>query len=289
MSQLHLVSVLYCFYLIFAILSSFVDMGLMRIGSLNINGARDQTRRAVLAEYMKIRNIDIVMLQETHSDKSNEIEWGLWWEGKYALSHGSNLSAGVAILFSNKLTVDIKGVEEVENGRILCVNVEIEGIKFLFINVYAPNIGVERVELFLKFKRYLLQCDKDLCIVMAGDWNCTENFKLDRTREEPHFQSGLVLSDLVKECELDDVWRNRNNQIKQYTWIKMGDNEVKGARLDRIYLSKCFNNRVIEAAITPSGFSDHHMVTIDVNKKITSRAHYYWHFNKKLLYDTLFL
>lgn len=59
-----------------------------------------------------------------------------------ALSHGSNVSYGVATLFSNKLTVAIKGLEEV-NGRILCVNAEIEGMKFL---LYAPNIGAERFE-----------------------------------------------------------------------------------------------------------------------------------------------
>ncbi len=63
-------------------------MGHMRIGSFNINGVRDQNKRAILSEFMKMRKIDIVMLQETHSDRSNEIEWGLWWEGKYTLSHG---------------------------------------------------------------------------------------------------------------------------------------------------------------------------------------------------------
>ncbi len=63
----HLVFILYIFFLIFAILSSFVDMGVMRIGSLNTNGARGQTRRAVLEEY---------------------------W-----LSPGSNGCAGVATLF----------------------------------------------------------------------------------------------------------------------------------------------------------------------------------------------
>jgi len=35
---------------------------------------RAPTKRAV-------RNADIVMLQETRSDRSNEIKRGLWWEG----------------------------------------------------------------------------------------------------------------------------------------------------------------------------------------------------------------
>lgn len=45
---------------------------------------------------------------------------------------------------------------------------------------------------------------------------------------------------------------------------------------------------MIEAAITPCVFPDHHGNNW-WKQKITSRSHYYWHFKKKLLYDTLFL
>ncbi len=31
-------------------------------------------------------------------------------------------------------------------------------------------------------------------------------------------------------------------------------------------MSKSFNNRVMDAVIIPSGFSDHNMITIDINK-----------------------
>ncbi|KAL6484037.1 hypothetical protein MHYP_G00089100 [Metynnis hypsauchen] len=43
--------------------------------------------------------------KETHSDRDNEVEWGMWWDGKYAHSHGSNLSAGVAVFFSRRLGI----------------------------------------------------------------------------------------------------------------------------------------------------------------------------------------
>ncbi len=32
-------------------------------------------------------------------------------------------------------------------------------------------------------------------------------------------------------------------------------------------MSKSFNNRVMDTVIIPSGFSDHHMITIDISKK----------------------
>ncbi len=53
-------------------------------------------------------------------------------------------------------------------------------------------------------------------------------------------------------------------------------------------MSKSFNNRVMDAAIIPSGFSDYQMITIDINKKTTFRSQHYWHFNKKFLYNKLF-
>ncbi len=40
-----------------------------------------------------------MFLQETHSDINNEVDWGLWSDGQFVLSHGTNLSAEVAILF----------------------------------------------------------------------------------------------------------------------------------------------------------------------------------------------
>ncbi|KAL6466211.1 hypothetical protein MHYP_G00263440 [Metynnis hypsauchen] len=61
---------------------------------------------------------------ETHSDRDNEVEWGMWWDGKYALSHGSSLSAGVAVFFSRRLGIGHLHVSELEQGRLLLVQVE---------------------------------------------------------------------------------------------------------------------------------------------------------------------
>ena len=77
----------------------------LRITSLNINGGREGSRTAILAEFVKHKNVDVLLLQETHSDRDNEVEWGMWWDGKYALSHGSNLSAGVAVFLSGRLGI----------------------------------------------------------------------------------------------------------------------------------------------------------------------------------------
>ncbi len=64
-------------------------------------------------------------------------------------------------------------------------------------------------------------------IIMGGDWNCTENFTIDRTSEEPHLQSASQLSKIIREIDLLDMWRIKHPQVRQYTWIKMTDNRVQ--------------------------------------------------------------
>lgn len=143
-----------CFLLIVCLSFFFsLFMESIKIGTININGGRNNSKRAALYELIQNKHMDIIFLQETHSDLGNEVEWKMWWEGKIFLSHGSNLSGGVAILFSKRLNMTNISSYEIDEGRILIVQVELMGFPFLFINVYSPNNGAERVEFFKKLSR----------------------------------------------------------------------------------------------------------------------------------------
>lgn len=64
---------------------------------------------------------------------------------------------------------------------------------------------------------------------------------------------------------------------------------MSGARLDRFYIDKTWNNKVMNAVILPVGFSDHHLVLFDLNMKTITKPNYFWHFNVKLLQDAFFV
>jgi len=151
-------------------------------------------------------------LQETHSDLDNEVEWKMWWEGQIFLSHGSNLSGGVAILFSKKLNMSNVYSYEIDKGRSLIVQVELMGFSFLFMNVYSPNNGAERVEFFKKMSSEFKKID-NACLVLGGDWNCTLDFTLDRNSEEPYPQSANSLSSIIKKYDLSEMYGGRNIQL----------------------------------------------------------------------------
>lgn len=53
----------------------FILMSVMRVSSLNLNGAQDIHKRAMLFELIRQKNIDVTFVQETHSDCINEIDW----------------------------------------------------------------------------------------------------------------------------------------------------------------------------------------------------------------------
>jgi len=77
----------------------------------------------------------------------------LWWKNECALTHGTNLSAGTAILFSPSIKAKF-WKSEIEPGRVLAVKVDLNGLVFMFISVYAPNIVAERIIILDKLKGF---------------------------------------------------------------------------------------------------------------------------------------
>ncbi|KAI4882255.1 hypothetical protein NFI96_022783 [Prochilodus magdalenae] len=75
-------------------------MHTLRIGSLNTNGARDVYKREVLAQHIRLKKLNVVFVQETHSDEEDEVQWRMWWKRPVFLSNGTKVSAGLAILVS---------------------------------------------------------------------------------------------------------------------------------------------------------------------------------------------
>jgi len=83
------------------------------------------------------------LLQETHTDLQNQAHWVRDWKGYALLSHGTNLSAGVAMLFSPRIGNQPVMVE-IMPGRILRVDITLGEIDYTFFNVYALSVGQEQ-------------------------------------------------------------------------------------------------------------------------------------------------
>ncbi len=155
-------------------------------------------------------------------------------------------------------------------------------------NVYAPNIGYERVLFFLKLQEAMNNIPRENCIIVAGDFNCTLDHTVDRNHDEPHLNSAEALKKVIMFHSLVDVWRESFPKSRQYTWLKINSNIISGARLDRIYVQKGRRGRFFDSKINPTPISDHYYVSVMVTISNTIYKSY-WHFNNSLLHDCTFI
>ena len=87
--------------------------------SLNINGLPEDKKRNKLFEKLINKNIDITLLQETHSMTQTINKWKKEYLGKSFSNLGKiSKSAGVAIPIKQNLNLEINTIDKNEEGRI---------------------------------------------------------------------------------------------------------------------------------------------------------------------------
>lgn len=81
-------------------------MSHFNVSKLNINGAREASKRSLLYELMNVKEIDAMFVQETLSDTRNESDWKREWGGRWC-SATVTAPAGAGSSFLKKLCPSI--------------------------------------------------------------------------------------------------------------------------------------------------------------------------------------
>ncbi len=105
-------------------------MEVLRVGSLNINGGRDECKRALVFETIEEKKLNVIFLKKRIAILLMNLSGDYGGKGQYILSHKTNVSAGLAILFSPDLRVTVLKKEEPVNGRLAVVKADIDGALF---------------------------------------------------------------------------------------------------------------------------------------------------------------
>ena len=158
--------------------STIIGRELGKCLSLNAAGLTD----IKIAEYRQwFKEFNVVALQETHGEKGQE-NWLAQRLGfnKGAFSFKSRARAGVGLLWRDNINMIGDRTWIDAEGRVVCVGLELEGVKIVFCSVYAPNLAStnEVQEGYVKFliQVQLLQdeamkeCGTET-LVMMGDLN----------------------------------------------------------------------------------------------------------------------
>ena len=146
--------------------------------SININGMSEEKNRNKLFDVLKNKNIDITLIQETHSTENLINKWEKEWLGKsFWNSWIVAKSSGVAILIKKDLNINISTILQDKEGRILSLNFSIEKKNNQIMNIYAPTRNSEKTKSYKTFKNYT---DPKQNLILGGDLIMVEDILLDR-------------------------------------------------------------------------------------------------------------
>lgn len=258
--------------------------------SFNARGLRDSVKRKAVFLFCKNKKSHIVLLQETHSIKTDEKFWSNQWGDKIIFGHGTNRSAGTAILLHNfpgKILTTRKGSD---GHWIFCV-LSIEHSFIILGNIYGHNNLTQNKELLSDIndiiKELKLTYPTDN-VLLGGDFNMVCNEWLDRCPTKfvnhhynPHLYNFCNLHNLI------DPWRILHQDQKDFSWFKPDGSSR--SRIDFWLISDCLKELVSDCSISAAPLSDHCLISLLLKPSNTvKRNRGYWKFNADLLNSEVF-
>ena len=253
----------------------------LKLCTFNCRGLQDFVKRRKTFHYLRSINSDIVYLQETHSDPNDEKLWKSQWGEQAWFSSGTSNSKGVAILIRNSVKTQVHSVYSDPNGRFLIISVTINGLPLLLVNVYAPNN--DDPDFYLQVFAKVNQFDYSSLIV-GGDFNAVMgplDYQGGRERHS-NVKSSDIISILMDDFNLCDIWRDFHPNLKQYTRHQKSPKVL--SRLDFILVSDNLINNCVSSKIIPGIQSDHSIVTLQFNDGLPSKGPGFWKLNCNFLH-----
>ena len=262
----------------------------LNLCSINVRGLRDNTKRKAIFLFGRSCNTDLIFLQETHSGIDDEKFWKSQWGDAIYFSHGSNHSAGVAILL-NRFNGDILESTVSNEGRWIILVLKVDNLRIIICNVYGPNRTAQAKDMFseLSLKLDVLKGKyKDSPIVIGGDFNDAPDDYMDRHPPRSasllNFKPTSFMSDHFL---LTDVWRFMNPNVTDYTWSN--SNRNLQSRIDLWLMSSQSLQFVSDISHCHAPLSDHKLICLRLKgSKEKSNIRGYWKLNNDLLEDKNF-
>ena len=247
-----------------------------------------EKRRAVFNLYRQ--RTDILCLQETHSTCDQEQEWISDWGNKQVFfCHGTSNSKGVCILFANnKSTFKVKDCVKDCNGHYIILLIETENkVNMLLCCLYAPN--QDSPAFFQELENQLVNFDSPKIII--GDFNLVLNTEIDRNGSTRNNVKAMhQLETMMTVHHLVDIWRIRNPEKIQFSWVKKDLLENSPtSRIDMALISKGLDVLCENVLYIPCTKTNHSAMFLAMKDFQSERGKGYWKFNNSLLTNINFV
>ena len=183
-----------------------------------MRGIADNAKRRAIFENSRF-NADLLILQETHSTIESEKVWRNEWGGDVIFSHGTSNARGIAIFIKKEISQQVQNIYRDTDGRLIIVDVVENDQKISVVAIYVPN--EDSPGYFSKIEQELMKRSEHKIIV--GDFNLTLDVELDR--ENTYCNNNKAkeqVENIMDQFSLVDIWRIRNEDKKEFSWIKRG-------------------------------------------------------------------
>lgn len=253
--------------------------------TLNVKGQQKELKRKKQYSWARDGGMDVLFLQETHSQLESENIWRNQWAGENSyFCHGESNSRGVSTHFRNGIGAKILEVCTDPSGRFLWIKTEIKKQVWGLMNIYAPNGEKEQITFYKNVREFLRKKkQKQINIIIGGDFNVVRNHK-DKQGGQRKCRSKVVelIDNIIDEFSLTDIWRAKNPWSRQYTWSQNSPRVT--CRLDMWLIPSQFVQLTKFATITNAVGTDHKAVTFNLEgEKYVPRGPGLWKLNTSVL------
>jgi endonuclease/exonuclease/phosphatase family metal-dependent hydrolase len=204
----------------------------LRIATLKINGLSSVTRQAMMENFIRLHDLDLVYLQEVTHQFTTPF-------------------SGYAIHYNIGSTLIATNIYRLLSGRAMAVN-----WGNLLCQHIRPRSGtskrLERETFFNNDLPYLLNMASG-DILLGGDFNCV----LDAGGHHWARILSHSLSTLIHGYSLRDAWQTRPDNTAHTHYTTYG-----ATRLDRLYLTEGLLRRKTGVATVAAAFTDHLAVVL---------------------------
>lgn len=249
---------------------------MLNVSSFNTNGLRSRSK---FDQVMQLCTSDIICLQETNWDDEIIENFKRSWKGEIYANNGSKRSCGVAILVKEGSVRNIKPIHCDINGRIMILEFEFMKMVFRLINIYAPNVEIDRRDFFKKLKPL---CTGN-CIV-TGDYNVwCDRLDASSCARFRHDSSRKVLLESIAENKLIDLWRAENPNKKEFSRRQIVLGEMRQSRIDLCLVKENIMQYSRNAKYQFTTVSDHAVFSFSLYVGTRGRGGGIWCLNTSLL------
>ena len=206
------------------------------------------------------------------------------WDGDIMHSFSkSPHSKGVSILIAKGLPYNVISTHCDNDGRMILINLELNGVEYSVCNVYCPNDLSDRLKFLGVLKLFAnAHAVSKKHILVGGDFNCVNC--MDDKSSGTLDKSSAELGNLKCQLNVNDIWRYYNPDIKEHLYMDRSG-RGRSSRIDLLLGSESLTVHTDSCSIKQAPAPGHKAVTMNIRLRTNTRGKGYRKLNNSIIND----